>query len=327
MKADNGRIVTNNTLMRPQVRAIFRAFELASGLDICFKQTSSRWCEADGSPLLDYGMTLHRSTFCDEQKAVNLPLCMRNDNTELTQLFPRPVLGKPKNVIIRNASGGISQRAVPLPLLSTEPALPAGALVRTCHAGVTELLMPIWSEGVLVGVVFIGQFQLQTTRGPALSGTNGLRVMSRQEVEQVARLAVLLMSYLHELLRRLDAQKQDPVVGRQGVIVAYIRSSLVAGPTLAGLADTLSLSSSRTSHLVREVTGRSFMELVEAQRLAVACDLLKDSQGKITWIASQVGFNDTAYFCRYFKKKMSMTPTAYRQRHRPTADHGHLPIV
>ena len=85
---------------------------------------------------------------------------------------------------------------------------------------------------------------------------------------------------------------------------------------ISGLAARLSLSSSRAGHLVRELTGRSFRDLVSEHRVAAAEDLLTSTDGTIAWIARQTGFQDVAYFCRFFKQKTGMTPTAFRQKHR-----------
>lgn len=119
-----------------------------------------------------------------------------------------------------------------------------------------------------------------------------------------------------DALKRLDREHNGLAVGRRGVIERYIRRSLLAGPSLSELASLLSLSRSRTCHVVREETGHSFQDLVQERRVAVARDLLANGDGTIGWIARQTGFKDTAYFCRYFKRKTGMTPTDFRNQYR-----------
>jgi len=52
-----------------------------------------------------------------------------------------------------------------------------------------------------------------------------------------------------------------------------------------------------------------------SKRLALAADILKsgDDFGSITDLAFELGFNDSAYFARRFKKRFGMSPSRYRR--------------
>jgi AraC-like DNA-binding protein len=281
MEAITGRMLLKTSSLREEVAAALKAWEATLGMAICFRTISKRWLDGDGRPLVEGPLTLHRSDFCMLHKQRQLPSCMKDDNIDLPRVFTQ---GE------------------------------QGLVVRTCHAGATEILVPIWNGNMLLATIFIGQFRLR--KAPAHSLAASLPVISRDRLEQLGTMAMLLRSYFLQVLRRLDAERENPERGREGVIMGYLRKHLSSGPTLQGLAESLALSESRTSHLVREVTGRSFQNLLEEHRLAAACDLLVDTQGKVAWIAAQTGFDDAAYFCRYFKKKIGLTPTLYRRRRR-----------
>ena len=54
---------------------------------------------------------------------------------------------------------------------------------------------------------------------------------------------------------------------------------------------------------------------VMSRRLARASDLLLcDPRRSITQIAFSLGFNDSAYFCRCFRRRFGLSPTAYRAK-------------
>lgn len=62
-------------------------------------------------------------------------------------------------------------------------------------------------------------------------------------------------------------------------------------------------------------TGLSPHRYLQEIRLARARTLLSQGSLSIKEIALQAGFEDTQYFCRFFHKKVGMTPTAFRNAH------------
>jgi AraC-like DNA-binding protein len=87
--------------------------------------------------------------------------------------------------------------------------------------------------------------------------------------------------------------------------------------TLAHLADLLGVSESRTSHLVRELFGRSFRDLLIDARLQTASGLLRHSGLSILEIGLHSGFSDAAHFHRMFRQRMTTSPARYRARSIP----------
>lgn len=269
--------------LRDEIASVFEAFEHTTNLQVCLKPMSDRWRDPAGRYVVPERFLGHHSLFCYAVKAQAFSACAKNDRADLP-LVCFPMAGR-----------------------VVEP------FIRTCHAGADEVLIPLWSDGLLVGVVFVGQFT--RTHGRAATPLE-LPHLSSSEAEHLRKLTVPLKAYLMDVLSRLEREYQGRALGRRGVIEGYIRRSLVAGPSLPELASLLSLSRSRTCHVVREETGHSFQDLVEERRITVARDLLANGDGTIGWIARQAGFKDTAYFCRYFKRKTGMTPTDFRNQYR-----------
>jgi two-component system, response regulator YesN len=68
-------------------------------------------------------------------------------------------------------------------------------------------------------------------------------------------------------------------------------------------------------HLSRQFkkeTGMTITEFLQKERVEEAKRLLKKNNAPISWIAGYVGFEDSGYFSRVFKKLEGMTPSQYR---------------
>jgi AraC family L-rhamnose operon transcriptional activator RhaR/AraC family L-rhamnose operon regulatory protein RhaS len=64
----------------------------------------------------------------------------------------------------------------------------------------------------------------------------------------------------------------------------------------------------------KRITGEAPLFYVSRLRIDEACALLRDSDKTVTQIAFLVGFEDSAYFARAFKRAVGLSPSAYRQR-------------
>lgn len=265
--------------LRAEVDDAFDAFEAATGHYVCFRPLSTRWDGPDGRIICGERYEIHRSDFCDSWKSRDLPACTRCDNNDL------------------------------VPACSPPDGRRFDPFLRTCHAGADEVVVPLWSQNVLVAVVFIGQV-IAREDGPS---SLGLPHLDATEQRRLLSLARPLRHYLLDALDRLERVKAQPGVGKRAVIESYLREHLAHGPTLAGLGARLNLSVSRTSHVVREVTGVSFHALLEQYRIDLAKDLLSRTDTAIAAVGRQAGFPDPGYFSRYFKQKTGLSPQEFRR--------------
>lgn len=96
-------------------------------------------------------------------------------------------------------------------------------------------------------------------------------------------------------------------------ILHVMVQNLKAQYDLHKLAQQVSLSPSRLSHLFKQETGDSLMNVLVALRLDKAARLLEFSSHTIATIAEEVGFNSAFYFSRQFHQRFGMSPSAYRQ--------------
>ncbi|MBO9600024.1 MAG: response regulator [Cohnella sp.] len=84
--------------------------------------------------------------------------------------------------------------------------------------------------------------------------------------------------------------------------------------TLSSLAEMVYVSPVWLSHLLKGKTGKTFLELLTERRISQAKRLLRDLSLKAYEVSERVGYKDTEYFAKQFKKHTNMTPTEYRNQ-------------
>jgi transcriptional regulator GlxA family with amidase domain len=73
------------------------------------------------------------------------------------------------------------------------------------------------------------------------------------------------------------------------------------------------VSKNYLSEIFRQELGFSPWDCLTRLRLQKAKELLHTTGDSITSVASQTGFDDSAYFSRVFRKNIGMSPQEYRQ--------------
>ena len=98
------------------------------------------------------------------------------------------------------------------------------------------------------------------------------------------------------------------------IISAYMQEHYYEDLTLAYLTNLVSISPSqliRTFNQEFHIPPGKYLEQI---RIESAVQLLKNSSLRINEISEQVGYPDTSYFWRVFKKQTGSSPSAYRKR-------------
>jgi len=80
-----------------------------------------------------------------------------------------------------------------------------------------------------------------------------------------------------------------------------------------GFSKKLGVSSSQLYRKIKAVSGVSPNEFVRTFRLRQAAKMIQETQLSISEIAYKVGFNDSLYFSKCFKKQFGQSPSMYLQ--------------
>lgn len=77
-------------------------------------------------------------------------------------------------------------------------------------------------------------------------------------------------------------------------------------------AERLGLSTERLNRMVRAETGLNAQALLHARLAREACRRLVHVAAPVSRLAFELGFEDPAYFCRFFKRHTGLSPRAFR---------------
>lgn len=97
-----------------------------------------------------------------------------------------------------------------------------------------------------------------------------------------------------------------------GESITYMKANIDKIITIEELASHLKFSSSHYSALFRNKTGISPIEYFIKLKIQYACQLLSQSDLRISDIADKIGYEDTFYFSRLFKKVTGKSPRDYK---------------
>jgi AraC family transcriptional activator of pobA len=79
-------------------------------------------------------------------------------------------------------------------------------------------------------------------------------------------------------------------------------------------AAQLGLSAERLNRLVRNETGANAQALLHTRLVREACRRLVHIAAPVSRIAFELGFEDAAYFSRFFRRHVGVAPGEYRRR-------------
>lgn len=124
-----------------------------------------------------------------------------------------------------------------------------------------------------------------------------------------------LMHILSVAARRVNSLKhnvKEVTDIRMQKALEYIYLNYGSKISIQELADYVNFSPSRFSALFKKSFGLFPLQYIINYRIKRACDLLRHTDISITEIANMVGFEDSLYFSRIFKKQTGFSPSQYR---------------
>lgn len=108
---------------------------------------------------------------------------------------------------------------------------------------------------------------------------------------------------------------------------SYIQKNLGRKIQERVIAEHCNMSPFRFSRAFRKSTGITFQEYVIRARIKESCRLLENPAVSISDVAYAVGFNDSSYFARLFRRYTGQSPSEYRQPAVAPEDEGAIQFL
>lgn len=177
-----------------------------------------------------------------------------------------------------------------------------------CHAGLTEVVAPLELYGDVVGYVICGQFRM-SDEVPSFIKDNSLKQLylnqkklDFEELDHILEMLKMLLEYMTE--KELISTETDYRMLR---IKNYIDSHYKEEISLKSIAKYICCSESTLSHYLQQ-HDTNLKYLIREKRISVAEGLLrKNASLSFSEIAAMVGYNDSHYFSRIYRKHRGMT--------------------
>lgn len=215
---------------------------------------------------------------------------------------------------------------------SAEAVAGRGAFHYKCHAGLTDIVVPLRMDGMHIGNLIGGElfdgpptersFRRFASRLSKYGFDNaGLRTlfmhtawMEPGRIQNIVELAALFSSHFSELGSRL---LEPP--GKDGPLecaLEFLRLNFMRPIGLEDCARAAGVTPQHLSHLLKS-GGPGFSKRLRGLRLERARRLLESTDYKMSRIASESGFGSARSFNRTFMEGEGISPMEWRDARRP----------
>lgn len=268
-----------------EIENIFDAIRELTSLPVLWKGVGAECAECG----LDFAHTLHCNPFCAcvKRNSARLSECCTHDNRTLV--------------------AEAEKRGVPF--------------VGMCHAGVSEIVVPVFRQGKCVEIICAGPFRMSGSvcAYPSLKGA--FEHLPRLDAVRIARIQSLLSSVqplASDAKRRfqLAGMTQNVNDPRIVAVIDLLRRRPERKIEVAPLAAAVYLSPSRLIHLFKKEMNCSLSEYVMSLRTEKAKMLLAETSMPLKEIMRESGLDDPSRFCMVFKRETGLTPLQYRRRYK-----------
>lgn len=262
----------------PPYEAHLQAFESLAGCRLCVHDHARLFTDDKGKRLMNFDRGSHRVTHAI-CGATDRELCLENCMHRLNRRIERR-----------------HERC----------------FLKRCPRGTIEVVAPLYRGENHVGTLFAGMWGACHSHAG-----HGLPMATREALRQLQMTLPIIADGLLALCLRQQERalrENSRKAEIRDVISSHSRRSL----SLTDLAAQLNLSPSRAGHLVKELFGESFIELLSHERLLTAQHFLVNSDYRMKEIALLCGMGSAEHFNRLFRQHSGQTPGEYRRRHRNT---------
>ncbi len=199
-------------------------------------------------------------------------------------------------------------------------------IIEKCHAGLTEVIAPLSNGISVIGYIMFGQitniedresFQSEVLRRCKKYEADEIKLIaaaatvpyySNKQAQDAAAILNALGVYM--VFEKIVYAKEKPLAWE---ITEYIKDNLDKNLSAERLCRLFSVSKSTLYKELRAYIPGGVAEFVKNLRMEKAEALLLGSEKPVWEIAQEVGFSDTDYFLRVFKKETGIPAGKYRK--------------
>jgi AraC-like DNA-binding protein len=125
------------------------------------------------------------------------------------------------------------------------------------------------------------------------------------------RFTLLLQCILKQLQTQLKADKEHSLVVK---IKEYIKHNLSSKITLSSVCNHVFFSPVYLESLFKQETGQSIIDYALNEKIKIAKMLIIEGSSSLVKVAAFLGFEDYNYFSRLFKKRVGVSPLAFKKQ-------------
>lgn len=239
-----------------------------------------------------------------------------------------------KDKILSKLCEKCDKRALKKSKITSEP------YIYKCHSGLIDIAVPLIYSGDYIGSILIGQvlldkdstFEIDSIIDKnlekdlrSLAMRDAYRKLSKYNYSKINSIANLVYYSGIYIVKNIKDKKwhshsmknnlrnielsESPI----GLAITFIKNNLDKNIKLEEVAFLCSMSVSHFSKIFKSEVGKTFKDYLNAKRIEKAKYLLRESNNPVSTIAYSLGFEDTSYFTKIFKKYVTITPSKYKE--------------
>lgn len=203
-----------------------------------------------------------------------------------------------------------------------------------CHFGFMEVLIPIIINGTVAAICFLGQIRSNNSEKSFDRICDKIKNIDQDFYESLNleelrekydSMKVMTTESVESLCRLIDSFV--PVFVQSGLVstmksniksefVYYVHKNINKHIKLSDATEALNISQAHLCRIVKQEFGMSFTEYINDVKIKKAKEFLSGTSYSVSEIAQGLGFDDSNYFSRLFKKITGETAINYRKMHK-----------
>ncbi|MBR5192205.1 MAG: helix-turn-helix transcriptional regulator [Clostridia bacterium] len=143
-----------------------------------------------------------------------------------------------------------------------------------------------------------------------ISNENGLEIEKITSIKEANTMILKIIKKYCDLVLENKFVSKKPLIN---LVIQFIKEHLVEELTVKEIAKELNVNANYLSTLFHKEMNLKIIEFINKERIDQAITLLKNTNLQVQEIARLVGYNESSYFTKTFKKVCNKSPKDYRK--------------